>query len=113
VPDQRGICGEKRLTLALQSVVLQGRTNNVTTSDVRQSGSSRGEDSAAKIGGGATLGAFIGGLAGGGKGATIGAAVGGGAGTSAQVFSKGKQVKIPSETRLDFALEPPFDIRTF
>lgn len=59
------------------------------------------------------MGAFIGGLAGGGKGATIGAAVGGGAGTRVQVFSKGKQVKIPSETRPDFALEPPFDIRTF
>jgi len=29
-------------------------------------------------------------------------AVGGGAGTGVQVFTKGQQVKIPSETRLDF-----------
>jgi hypothetical protein len=40
----------------------------------------------------------------------IGAAVGGGAGTGVQAFTKGNQVKIPSETRLDFALEQPFDI---
>ena len=102
--------GKSELVLALQSVVFQGKTYTVTTSDVKQSGTSRGKDSAVKIGGGAALGALIGGIAGGGKGAAIGAAVGGGAGTGVQVFTKGKQVKIPSETRLDFTLEQPFDI---
>ncbi len=102
--------GKSELALALQSVVFQGKTYAVTTSDVKQSGTSRGKDSAVKIGGGAALGALIGGIAGGGKGAAIGAAVGGGAGTGVQVFTKGKQVKIPSETRLDFTLEQPFDI---
>jgi hypothetical protein len=102
--------GKSELTLALQSVVFQGKTYNVATSDVKQSGTSRGKDSAVKIGGGAALGALIGGIAGGGKGAAIGAAVGGGAGTGVQVFTKGKQVKIPSETRLDFTLQQPFDI---
>jgi BON domain len=102
--------GKSELTLDLQSVVFQRRTYNVSTSDVQQSGKSRGKDSAVKIGGGAALGALIGGIAGGGKGAAIGAAVGGGAGTGVQVFTKGKQVKIPSETRLDFTLQQPFDI---
>src|SRR5262249_33638746 len=102
--------GKSELALGLQSVVFQGRTYNVTSTDVKQSGSSRGKDSAVKIGGGAALGALIGGIAGGGKGAAIGAAVGGGAGTGVQVFTKGKQVKIPSETRLDFTLQQPFDI---
>ena len=102
--------GKSELTLDLQSVVFQGKTYNVSTSDVQQSGKSRGKDSAVKIGGGAALGALIGGIAGGGKGAAIGAAVGGGAGTGVQVFTKGKQVKIPSETRLDFTLQQPFDI---
>ena len=102
--------GKSELTLDLQSVVFQGRTYNVSTSDVQQSGKSRGKDSAVKIGGGAALGALIGGIAGGGKGAAIGAAVGGGAGTGVQVFTKGKQVKIPPETRLDFTLQEPFDI---
>jgi len=102
--------GKSELTLDLQSVAFQGQTYNVSTSDVQQSGKSRGKDSAMKIGGGAALGALIGGIAGGGKGAAIGAAVGGGAGTGVQVFTKGKQVKIPSETRLDFTLQQPFDI---
>ena len=105
--------GKSELTLDLQSVVFQGRTYNVSTSDVQQSGKSRGKDSAVKIGGGAALGALIGGIAGGGKGAAIGAAVGGGAGTGVQVFTKGKQVKIPSETRLDFTLQQPLDITYF
>lgn len=104
------LAGRSELTMELQSIVFQGRTYNVATSDVKQAGASRGKDSAVKIGGGAALGALIGGLAGGGKGAAIGAAVGGGAGTGVQVFTKGKQIKIPSETRLDFTLEQPFDI---
>lgn len=107
------LAGKSELTLALQSVVFQGKTYPVITSDVTQSGASRGKNSAMKIGGGAVLGALIGGLAGGGKGAAIGAAAGGGAGTGLQVFTKGKQLKIPSETRLDFTLEQPFDITYF
>jgi BON domain len=105
--------GKSELTLALQSVVFQGKAYTVVTSDVSQSGASRGKNSAMKIGGGAVLGALIGGLAGGGKGAAIGAAAGGGAGTGLQVFTKGKQIKIPSETRLDFTLQQPFDITYF
>src|SRR5260370_1682024 len=65
------------------------------------------------MGGGADLGALIGEVAGGGKGAAIGAAVGGGAGTGVQVLTTGQQVKIPSETRLDFTLQQPLDITYF
>jgi BON domain len=104
------IKGRSELTLDIQSIVFQGRTYNVATSDVKQAGASRGKRSAATIGGGAVLGALIGGLAGGGKGAAIGAGVGAGAGTGVQVFTKGQQIKIPSETRLDFTLQQPFDI---
>ena len=104
------IKGRSELTLDIQSIIFQGRTYNVSTSDVKQAGASRGKRSAATIGGGAVLGALIGGLAGGGKGAAIGAGVGAGAGTGVQVFTKGQQIKIPSETRLDFTLEQPFDI---
>jgi hypothetical protein len=39
--------------------------------------------------------------------------VGGGAGTGVQVLTKGQQVKIPSETRLDFTLQQPLDITYF
>ena len=98
------------LGLELASIVFQGKTYNVVSSDVKHSGTSRGKQSAERIGGGAALGALIGAVAGGGKGAAIGAAVGGGAGTGVQVFTKGQQVKIPSETRLDFTLQQPLDI---
>ena len=102
--------GRSELGLELSGIVFQGKTYNVVSSDVKQSGASRGKRTAETIGGGAALGALIGAVAGGGKGAAIGAAVGGGAGTGVQVFTKGQQVKIPSETRLDFTLQQPLDI---
>jgi outer membrane lipoprotein SlyB len=107
------IAGRSELSLELASIVFQGKTYNVVSSDVKQTGASRGKRSAATIGGGAALGALIGAVAGGGKGAAIGAAVGGGAGTGVQVLTKGQQVKIPSETRLDFTLQQPLDITYF
>src|SRR6266850_2370949 len=107
------VTGRSELGLELASVVFQGKTYNVVSSDVKQSGASRGKQSAERIGGGAALGALIGAVAGGGKGAAIGAAVGGGAGTGVQVLTKGQQVKIPSETRLDFTLQQPLDITYF
>ena len=56
------------------------------------------------MGGTAALGAIIGAIAGGGKGAAIGAVSGAGVGAAAQVITKGQTVKIPSESRLTFAL---------
>jgi outer membrane biosynthesis protein TonB len=102
--------GRSELTVSLESVTYQGKTYSLQTSDVQQQGSSRGKRSAAVIGGGAALGALIGGLAGGGKGAAIGAGVGAGGGTAVQAATKGQQVKIPSETRLDFTLHVPIPI---
>jgi hypothetical protein len=56
------------------------------------------------------VGSIIGALAGGGKGAGIGAAVGGGAGAGSEVITKGDQVKVPSETLLDFTLQQDLQI---
>jgi hypothetical protein len=102
--------GRSELGLELSSISFQGKTYDVVSSDVKQSGTSRGKQTAERVGGGAALGALIGAIAGGGKGAAIGAAVGGGAGTGVQVLTHGQQVKIPSETRLDFTLQQPLDI---
>ena len=52
----------------------------------------------------------IGAIAGGGKGAAIGAAAGAGAGGAYQAATRGKQVKVPSETKLDFQLEQPVTV---
>jgi hypothetical protein len=96
--------GTSELTVSLDSFTYQGKTYMVSTTDVQEKGSSRGKRSAAVIGGGAVLGAIIGGIAGGGKGAAIGAAAGGGGGAAVQGLTKGQQIKIPAETRLDFTL---------
>lgn len=102
--------GASELTVALDSFTYQGKTYRISSSDVQEKGESRGKRSAAVIGGGAVLGAIIGGLAGGGKGAAIGAGVGAGGGTAVQAATHGKQVRIPSETRLDFSLRDPLDV---
>jgi hypothetical protein len=102
--------GTSELTVSLDSVTYQGKTYVFSSTDVQQKGASRGKRSAAVIGGGSALGALIGGLAGGGRGAAIGAGLGAGAGTAVQASTHGQQVKIPSETRLDFTLHTPVDV---
>jgi outer membrane biosynthesis protein TonB len=99
--------GRSELTVSLDSITYQGKSYTLSSSDVQEKGGSRGKRSAAVIGGGAALGAIIGGLAGGGKGAAIGAAAGGGGGAAVQGMTHGEQVKIASETRLDFTLHAP------
>jgi hypothetical protein len=65
---------------------------------------------ALKVGGGAALGALVGAIAGGKKGAAVGAAVGGGAGTAAVLGTKGNQIKIDSETKVNFVLKNDVDV---
>jgi hypothetical protein len=105
--------GRSELTVSLDSFTYQGKTYQIASSDVQEKGGSRGKRSAEVIGGGAALGAIIGGLAGGGKGAAIGAGVGAGGGTAVQALTHGQQVKIPSETRLDFTLHDPVSVTYF
>lgn len=99
--------GKTVLTLALTDITINGQTIDTTTSDVSQASSSRGARTAKVVGGATALGAIIGALAGGGRGAAIGAASGAAVGGGAQVVTKGQQVKIPSETRLNFTLQQP------
>ncbi len=56
------------------------------------------------MGGGAGVGALIGGLAGKGKGALIGGLLGGGTGTAGAAFTGKKQIVLQPETRLKFVL---------
>jgi len=99
--------GKTVLTLVLTDITINGQTIDTTTSDVSQASSSRGARTAKVVGGATALGAIIGALAGGGRGAAIGAASGAAVGGGAQVVTKGQQVKIPSETRLNFTLQQP------
>ncbi len=104
------IQGRTVLTLALATITFNGRTYDVTSSDVRTESNSRGQRSGEVIGGTAVLGAIIGGIAGGGKGAAIGAASGAVVGTGAEVMTNGQRVRIPSETRLSFRLQVPLQL---
>ena len=102
--------GKSDLHLELVKLEFQGQSYPLVSSTYSLAGSSRGKDTATKVGGGAVIGAIIGALAGGGKGAAIGAGVGGAGGGVYQGMTHGKQVKIPSETKLDFQLDQPVTV---
>lgn len=99
--------GQSEVVLQLDSITSGGQTYNIQTDQYKKQGSSRGKNTAEKVGGGAALGAIIGAIAGGGKGAGIGAAAGGGIGGGVQAATKGQQIKLPSETVLNFTLQAP------
>jgi hypothetical protein len=98
------IKGQSELELELTGLTLDGQAIPVDTTVYTEKGSSRGKHSAKVIGGGAGLGALIGAVAGGGRGAAIGAAVGAGAGTAVEATTRGQQVKVPSEAKVEFRL---------
>jgi hypothetical protein len=99
------LAGRSELQLELVKLVIDGKEYPLVSSDYSLRGKGRGADTAKKVGGGAVLGAIIGGIAGGGSGAAIGAGVGSAAGAGVQVFTRGQQVKVPSETLLEFRLQ--------
>jgi hypothetical protein len=103
--------GKSELGLELTEInTTDGQTVYVRTSDVTKQGPNSTGENAAKVGGGAALGAIIGALAGGGKGAAIGAGAGGAVGTGVMLSTSGKATKLPVETRLTFRLNEPVSI---
>jgi hypothetical protein len=102
--------GQSLLVLQLDRISVNGKSYAVQTDQYKRQGSSRGKNTAEKVGAGAAIGAIIGGLAGGGKGAGIGAAAGGGLGGGVQAATKGQQIKLPSETVLNFTLQNPLTV---
>jgi len=104
------VTGTSELELQLNKMVWQGKTYPLVSNSYEQKGKSRTKQTATRVGIGAGVGAAIGAIAGGGKGAAIGAAVGGGGATAVQVFTHGEQIKVPSETQLDFNLQAPVSV---
>jgi len=102
--------GKSLVVLQLDSLSSGGKTYSLQTDQYRKEGSSRGKNTAEKVGGGALVGTLIGALAGGGKGAAIGAAAGAGVGGGAQAATKAQQIKLPSETVLNFTLQSPITV---
>lgn len=97
--------GGAELSVKLERVHTRWGSYPVATSSIARVEGGKGKRSAGFIGGGAGLGAIIGGLAGGGKGAAIGALAGGGAGTAGTAFTGNKQIVLPAETLLTFRLQ--------
>ena len=105
-----GAVHSAEVVLDLYSVTLGKKQYTVVTSDVAESnrkGVGANRRTAEYLGGGSALGALMGGLFGGGKGAGIGALAGAGGGFVSQVFTRGKEVRVPAESTLRFRLEKP------
>jgi hypothetical protein len=103
---------DRDLSLDLESVNVNGKRYIVSTTDEPVAVNESGKDGVGKnkrtakyVGGGALIGSVIGAIAGGGKGAAIGAATGAGAGAVGQTVTKGRSVKVPSESLLTFRLD--------
>ncbi len=106
------IKGEARLAVTLQRIHTPWGAYPVATSSIARVEKGKGKRTAIMGGGGAGLGAIIGGLAGGGKGALIGGLAGGGAGTAGSAFTGNKQIELPTETLLTFRLQQSVHITT-
>jgi BON domain len=102
--------GQSEVVMQLDSVSSGGKTYNLQTDQYKKTGSSRGKNTAEKVGGGAIIGGIIGAIAGGGKGAAIGSAAGAGVGGGVQAATKSQQIKLASETILNFTLQAPITV---
>lgn len=106
--------GNTQVALALQSVTVNGVNYMVQSNTATQSGDrgiGKNKRTATMVGGGAVLGTVIGAVAGGAKGAILGAVLGGAAGGTAQVLTRGKEVKVPAESVLTFRLDQPIQMQ--
>jgi hypothetical protein len=103
VEQSGAVTGTEEIALELDSIRGVNRTFMVRSAPAEVAAKSRGQQSAAVIGGTAAVGAIIGAIAGGGRGAAIGAASGAGAGTAIQVI-RGQRIRIEPESRLDFTI---------
>lgn len=101
---QGAIKGAAALSIRLTKVEVRGKSYLVESSTWAATEKGKGKRSAVMTGGGAALGALIGGLAGGGKGAAIGAGVGGGGGLAASAGTGGQNVDLPAESKVTFKL---------
>jgi len=104
------VSGRSELQLQLDRIYLGKKSYLAQSSTYAATGASQGGRTAKSAGVGAAIGAAIGAIAGGGKGAVIGGATGAGAGAGVEAIRKGEEVRVDSETRLDFRLEDSLEV---
>jgi len=90
------------LSLVLNTITSGHSAASISVQPLEIHGDSHTKSNAEKIGGGAAVGAVLGGIFGGGKGAAIGAGAGGAAGTGAAAATGRKEAKVESEAVLTF-----------
>jgi hypothetical protein len=103
--------GGASLRIKLTSINVNGADRQIESSSIARTATGKGKRTATMVGGGAGLGALIGGLAGGGKGAAIGALAGAGAGTAGTAYTGNKDIVLPAESALSFKLDQPLQLK--
>lgn len=103
--------GVAELRLALDSVEVEGNYYDIHSSTFTRFGHNHKKRNWEIIGGGSGGGALLGALVGGGKGALIGAPIGAGAGITGAALTGKKDIVIPAETAMTFQLLAPVDVR--
>jgi len=97
--------GRAEMELTLDTFALNGQVYQIRSSDSARASKGHGRHDAVWIGGGAGGGALVGAAAAGGPGALIGAGAGAAAGTIGSVITGKKQIHLPAEMELRFALQ--------
>ncbi len=103
--------GSSRLRISVVGLeTADGQNIRIRTVPFTQNAATFTGTDAAKIGGGAAIGAIIGGIAGGGRGAAIGAGAGGAIGAGDVLLTRGQPAEIKVETRVKFYVQDSITI---
>lgn len=105
--EQAGaIKGSDEVAMKLFDLTINGRQHELATNYAEVKSKGKGKQTVKTTAITTGVGAALGGIFGGGRGAAIGAGAGAGAGVAISA-ARGKTLRIPSETRLDFVLRAP------
>jgi len=104
------VSGRSELELQLDRIFLGRKSYLVESNSYVNTGASQSGRTARSAAIGGAIGAAIGAISKGGKGAVIGGATGAGAGAGVEAIRKGEQVRVESETRLDFQLSDSLEV---
>lgn len=104
--------GRSELMLQLDHVVVENQTYVVRSRIINFRGKSQGKKTGKSAGIGGLVGGGVGALLGGGTGAAVGAGLGAGAGVATRAAHEGEQIRLDSESLVQFRLAAPVHIRS-
>ncbi len=108
--EQAGrVAGSDEVALKLFDVTVEGQIHEIASNYAEVKTGGKGKQTAKTTAVTTGIGAALGAIIGGGKGAAIGAGAGAGTGIAVSA-ARGKKLRIPSETRLDFELRSPLPL---